>query len=88
MLFELGIVAMFLIIVAIIFAFALFFWGLHYAIAYALNAVIGFFALYAMKAFVWDTMIISWWMVAIVAVGGIIGFAIVLLLHGLQMPGF
>jgi len=82
MVFEFGLVALFLAILVIVFLLALFLWGIKYAIVLAINSVIGFFALYAIKAYVWSTLVISIWSVGIVAVLGIFGFVIVLLLHG------
>jgi hypothetical protein len=81
MLFELSFIGIFLAVLIIIFLIALFFWGIKVAIAYAINAVIGFFALYAMKAFVWPDLIINFWSVAIVAVGGLLGFILVIVFH-------
>lgn len=81
MIFEIGLVALFVILLVIFFLAALFFWGLKYAIAYAINAVIGFFALYAIQQFAMPTLIINFWSIAFVAIGGIIGFALVLLFH-------
>jgi hypothetical protein len=81
MFLELGLLALFIVIVVIFFLMALFFWGLKYAIAYAINAVIGFFALYAIQAFLWPDLVINFWSVAIVAVFGLAGFIVVLLLH-------
>ena len=81
MFFEISLIVLFLIILLVFFFIALFVWGLKYAIAYAINAVIGFFALYAIKAFLAPELIINFWSVALVAVFGIIGFVIVLVLH-------
>jgi hypothetical protein len=80
-LFTFGLVSFFVLILIVVFLIALFVWGLKYAILYAINSVIGFFALYAVKAYIWDTLIINFWSVALVAVGGIFGFALVLLFH-------
>jgi hypothetical protein len=71
----------FIVILIVIFLIALFVWGLKYAILFAINSVIGFFALYAVQAFVWSDLIINIWSVALVAIGGIFGFALVLLFH-------
>jgi hypothetical protein len=71
----------FLVLVLIFFLVALFMWGLKYAIAYAINAVIGFFALYAIQAFVAPSLVINIWSVSLVAIFGLLGFLIVLLLH-------
>ena len=86
MIMEFSLIGVFLIILLLIILFSFFMWGVHYAIAYAINAVIGFFALYAVKAFgIFPDLVINVWSVAIVAVGGIIGFGLVLLLHGLNV---
>jgi len=85
MIFELSIIGVFVVVTIIVALFAFFMWGLHYAIALAINSVIGFFALYAIKAFVWPELIISIWKIIIVAIGGIVGFAVVLMLHGLGL---
>lgn len=81
MILEAGLILVFLAIVLIIFLIALFFWGLKYAIAYAINAVIGFFALYAIKTFIFPELAINFWSIALVAVFGLGGFIVVLLLH-------
>jgi hypothetical protein len=82
MIFELSLIALFLIIVAVIFLSALFFWGLKHAIALAINSVIGFFALYFMVAFeIFPDLVINWLSVIIVAIFGLLGFIVVLLLH-------
>lgn len=80
-LFEFSLLALFLIILVVVFLGALFFWGIRYAIMLAVNSVIGFFALYAIQAWVWPTLIINWISILIVAIGGIIGFILVLLFH-------
>lgn len=80
-LFEFGLIALFLFILVIVFLIALFIWGLKYAISLAINSVIGFFALYAVKAFLWTDLVINWVSVLFVAIGGIIGFILVLILH-------
>jgi hypothetical protein len=85
MLFEFGILAMFIIIVVVLFVGALLLKGLHYAIAIAINSVIGFFALYAFKAFLMPDLLINVWSVLIVAILGIIGLGIVLVLYGLGL---
>jgi hypothetical protein len=81
--FSLGLIALFAIILILVFIFAIIFWGLKYAIAYAINALIGFFALYAIKVFLMPDLAINFWSVALVAIGGIFGFALVVLLHAL-----
>ena len=84
-LFSVGMISLFVVILIVIFLIALFVWGLKYAILYAINSVIGFFALYAIQAFVWQDLVINFWSVALVAVGGIFGFALVLLFHLLHL---
>lgn len=80
-LFEFGMVALFLLVVAVVILAALFFWGLKHAIVLALNSIIGFFALYAVKAFFLQDLVLNFWSVILVAIFGIFGFIIVLLLH-------
>lgn len=79
--FEFGLVALFLLVLAVIVMAALFFWGLKHAIILAVNSVIGFFALYAVKAYLLPALVINFWSVILTAVFGIFGFIIVLLLH-------
>jgi hypothetical protein len=83
MLFELSMVTLFVVLVLLVIVFAFFAWGIKHALLLALNSVIGFFALYAVKAFVWDSLVINWISVGIVAVTGIFGFIVVLILHAL-----
>lgn len=71
-------------IVILVFVFTLLVKGLNIAIALALNSVIGFFALYAIQILI-PTLVIDIWSVAIVAILGLPGFALVLLLHGLGL---
>jgi hypothetical protein len=80
-LFELGLVAIFLIVLAVIALVAFFVWGIHHAIWLAVNSVIGFFALYAVKAFLIPELVINAWSVLAVAVLGIFGLGLVLILH-------
>lgn len=81
MVFELGLFALFIVILVVIVGIAFFVWGLKHAIMLAVNSVIGFFALYAIQAFVWPELIINWVSILFVAIGGIIGFILVLLFH-------
>jgi len=46
-----------------------------------LNSVIGFFALYAVQAWVMPSLEINFWSVMITAIGGIIGFIVVVGSH-------
>lgn len=78
---EIGLVLLFLLLLAVITIAALFFWGLKYAIALALNGIIGFFALYAVKVWLLPELIINVWSVLFVAIGGLLGMAIVMVLH-------
>ena len=80
--FELGLTFLFIGIVIVVVLASLFFWGLKHAIVLALNSVIGFFALYAIQAYFLPSLLINVWSVGIVALTGIVGFIIVLLLHG------
>jgi hypothetical protein len=77
--------AVFAAIVVGIFIFALLLKGINYAIALALNSVIGFFALYAVTVFVpyFNDFVINIWSVVIIALFGLLGFVAVLALHGL-----
>ena len=73
------------IAVVILFIIGLLFWGIKHAIILALNSVVGFFALYAIQAWqVVPTIVINIWSVLLTAVLGIIGFALVLILHFLH----
>ncbi len=81
--FEIGLTLLFVGIVIVVVLASLFFWGLKHAIALALNSVIGFFALYAIQAFFLPSLAINAWSVGIVALTGIIGFVVVLLLHAI-----
>ncbi|RME52904.1 sigmaK-factor processing regulatory BofA [Candidatus Woesearchaeota archaeon] len=68
------------IVVAVLFAFGLW-WLLKKSIIIALNAIIGFFALFALKIFLIPALTINVWSVLIVTIGGLFGLALVLLLH-------
>jgi hypothetical protein len=74
-----------LIVVGALMAFGLFFWGLRVALFLGFNSVVGFFALYAFKAFIWNQpgneLVINFWSVLLTALFGIFGLIIVLLLH-------
>ena len=72
-------------IVVIMFVGALLMKGLNYAIAIALNSIIGFFALYAFQVFWLQTLIINIWSIIIVAILGLLGLIAVLVLHGLGL---
>ncbi|HIH23885.1 TPA: hypothetical protein HA251_02520 [Candidatus Woesearchaeota archaeon] len=72
-------------IVVIMFVGALLMKGLNYAIAIALNSIIGFFALYAVQVFWLQTLIINIWSIIIVAILGLLGLIAVLVLHGLGL---
>jgi hypothetical protein len=85
MVFDTPLILLFLGILVILFLVAMVVWGMKYAIAFAINSIIGYFALYAVKAFLLPSLIINMWSVAIVAVTGIFGFIIVLSLHGLAI---
>lgn len=80
---EIGLFLLFAIIVCVLVGVAFFFWGIKYALALAINSVIGFFALHAVKEFFLSELIINIWSVLFVAIGGIIGFGIVLAMHGI-----
>lgn len=77
-----GIGALFiLLLVVFVFAgIALFVWGLKKALLLALNSVIGFFALYALKLVI-PKLVINIWSILLTAILGIFGFLLVLILH-------
>jgi len=81
--FEFSLIALFIIVLIIVALAGFFFWGLKHAVMLAINSVIGFFALYAVQAFLIPTLVISFWSVLFVAIGGLIGLILVLLLHAL-----
>jgi len=82
MAFDLTLLWVFAGVFVILCLVAFFAWGMKYALAYAINAVIGFFALYAVQAFqVVPDVVINVWSVALVAIGGIFGFALVFVFH-------
>lgn len=86
MVFEFWLIGAFLGIVVVMFIVAMIVKGFHYAIALAINSIIGFFALYALKAFeVVPTLVINIWSVIIVAIFGLLGMIAVLILHGLGL---
>jgi len=68
-------------IAALLFIIAFFIWGIKLAFMIALNSLVGFFALYAIQAFLIPSILINWWSVLLVALLGIFGFAAVLILH-------
>jgi len=78
---ELSLIVIFLIILAVLVIGAFFWWGLKHAILLAVNSVIGFFALYAVQAWMIESLVINVWSVLFVAIFGIIGLFLVLLLH-------
>ena len=69
------------VVVFILAAIAFFMWGIKKAFELLINSLIGFFALWITKAVVVSTLVINLWSVLLVAILGIFGFAIVLLLH-------
>jgi hypothetical protein len=81
--FDVALIALFVGILVVLFLVALFVWGMKYAIAFAINSIIGYFALYAVQEFMIPTLVINLWSVGLVAIAGIFGFIIVLALHGL-----
>lgn len=80
-LIEIGLVVLFVLIVLAVALAAFFFWGLKHALLLAMNSVIGFFALYAVKAWLLPGLIINFWSVILVALLGLAGFILVLILH-------
>ena len=76
--------ALWVILLLVVIAFLLigiFWWGLKYGIILALNSVIGFFALYAIQAWLRPSLVINWVSVLITAIFGIFGFLFVLIVH-------
>lgn len=71
----------FLLIVAAVFVIALFFWGIKHALALAMNSIIGFFALYAVQAWILSNLVIGFFSVLLVALFGIVGLIFVVTLH-------
>jgi hypothetical protein len=67
--------------VLIIATLATIFWTFHHAIPLMLNSIIGFFALFAVQAYVMSDLIINIWNVILVALAGLPGFLIVIALH-------
>lgn len=78
---ELGLVLLFIIVLVVVALAAFFFWGLKHAIALAINSVIGFFALYAVQAYALPNLVINFWSVILVAILGLLGLIVVLILH-------
>ncbi len=73
-----------LILVAVVALFligGLLWWGLKKAVVLALNSVVGFFALYAVQAWIMPSLVINVWSVLLTAIFGIVGFVAVILLH-------
>ncbi len=70
----------FVAIVLIVFFVGLLIWGIHKALLLALNSVIGFFALYAVRLVI-PSLVINVWSVLLTAILGLIGLVAVILLH-------
>jgi hypothetical protein len=68
-------------LVIVIVIVALLFYFLKSAVTLAINSVIGFFALFAVNIFLADPIPINFWTIIIIAIGGIFGFIIELVLH-------
>lgn len=84
MVFEMNIgllVIIGLVIIALIAGIAFIIWGLKHAIRLAINSLIGFFALWLVKATIFPDILINLWSVLLVAIFGIFGFVAVILLH-------
>ena len=81
MLIDFGLIVMFVVFALIVIFAALFLWGAKYAFVLGINSIIGFFALYAVKAWLLPSLVINFWSVIVVAIFGIIGFIVVLVLH-------
>lgn len=70
-----------LVVVMCVLAVGFFLWGLKKAIKLLINSAIGFFALWLTKVILIKTLVINIWSVLIVAIGGIIGYFVVIILH-------
>ncbi len=68
-------------VVMVILLFGFFWWGVKKGLILALNSVVGFFALYAVQAFLRPSLVIDLWSVLLTAIFGIFGFFLVLILH-------
>ncbi len=73
-----------LLIILILLLVSLLVWGLKKGVILAMNSVIGFFALHFVQIFS-PTLKINFWSVIITAIGGIIGFIVVVGLHLLNI---
>ncbi len=69
-----------LICVLVVAGVGLVLWGIKHAIALAVNSIIGYFALYAVQAFAMPDLIINIWSVLLVAVLGLVGLILVVIL--------
>lgn len=72
-----------LILVGVIILFLIFgiiFWTVKHALWLALNSVLGFFALYAVQAWLMPDLLINVWSVLLVSVFGIFGLILVVAL--------
>ena len=81
--FDGSLFLLFLGVAILVAVLAFFFSGVKHALALALNSVIGYFALYAVQVYAPDTLVLHTWSVLLVAFFGIMGFALVLFLHGI-----
>ncbi|RME31184.1 hypothetical protein D6789_03570 [Candidatus Woesearchaeota archaeon] len=71
--------------VAILVAFIAFLiWGMKMAVKLAVNSLIGFFALYAVKLII-PSLVISFWSVIITAVFGVFGLIFVVAAHAIGL---
>lgn len=68
------------LILAVLFI-GLLWWLVKKGIILAINSAIGFFALFLLQYTLMPTLIINLWSVLIVAIGGIFGLIVVLVLH-------
>ncbi len=75
-----------LLVIIVLFLLAgLAWWGLKRALLLSLNSVVGFFALYAVRAWLLDGLVINLWSVLLTALFGIFGFLLVIALHLLNL---
>ncbi len=78
---QLSLILLFVLVLLALFILGMILWGLKHAVALAVNSLIGFFALYALRTWLLPSLLINVWSVLIVAVFGIFGLVVVVLSH-------
>jgi len=68
-------------LIIVILLIVLLFYLIKNAIVLVINSVVGFFALYGVNLFLSDPIPINFWSIIIVAIGGVFGLIIELILH-------